>query len=230
VSTAEGAAHSAAEHLAPGTAESFEIHPHGFAGLDRAGGILAVVTVAALAAGTIARTIAPGNVRDWLTTLSVVGGLGALLALYMRHYFHTNKLYVTPTVVGQLSALLSRPKEVPRDKVGRLVNVATSPWWARTVNYYLLVVGNDGRCLMRIQSMYYDNADLVAMATAIGVPFEDRPGIIGPTRLQKEIPGALPLIIRHPFELMLLPIVAAAVLSFIGLCIWAIITTACCNS
>jgi hypothetical protein len=29
---------------------------------------------------------------------------------------------------------------------------------------------------------------------------------------------------------MLLPIVAAAVLSFIGLCIWAIITTACCNS
>jgi len=227
VSSTPGETRSAAPPLGTDRVDSFEIHPHASAGIGRVGGVLGIAAVVLLAGSSLGRSVAPGNVRDLLLTLGLVGGVGALLALYMRHYLHTNRLYVTPTVVGQLTALLSRPREVPRDRVARLLQVTVEPWWARTAYFYLLVVGTDGRCLMRIQSMYYDDADIAAYARAIGVPLDSRPGTVGPGRLQKEIPGALPLIVRHPFELMLLALVAIAAVGCVVIFVLAFIQTCC---
>lgn len=195
-----------------GRLDSFEIHPRMSFGLDRAGGVLGISIAGFIAIIVFGRTVDTSSGRDLLTAVGVVGGLVALLALYGRHYLHTNMLYVTPTAVGHLTALLSRHREVPRDRVARVVHVPVSPWWSRTDLHYVLVVGTDGRCLWRSDCMYYGEDDMRAFATAIGVPYEREPRVFRLSRLQREIPGALPLFARHALALILGVLVVGAAL------------------
>lgn len=79
------------------------------------------------------------------------------------HHVRTNRLYVTPTSVGRLSALLERTREVPRGSVARLVRVMTGSVLLPGVDY-LLFMGEDGRCLMRASPRFYDERDLATLA------------------------------------------------------------------
>ncbi len=172
-----------------GRLDSFEVHPRISVGLDRAGGALGIASAGFFAIILYGRTIDTSSGGDVLTAVGVVGGLVAMFALYARHYMHTNRLYVTPTSVGHLTALLSRPQEVPRDRVGRLVHVPVSPWWSRNDLHYLLVVGTDGHCLWRSDCTCYGEDDMRAFATAIGVPYERELRVFRLSRLPAGDPG-----------------------------------------
>ena len=83
---------------------------------------------------------------------------------------------------------------------------------------YLLAVGHDGRCLLRINWMYYDASDLRALGAAMGVDYQTSDDI-SPKQLRAEIPGAVPFMVLHPVLLGMILTVLILVAIIAGLAI-----------
>ena len=170
-SSGDAPANSNLERGADGT---ITVHPLRGAGrqalfLAVPAGILAVISVVR----ELNRSAQAG-----IVTLVILLALAALVALYLSHYLHSNRIYLTGTVLGHIRDLRGTPQEVPREAVARLVQVSTCYWYGSNQPLlYLLVVGHDGRCLMRINWQYYEPADLRALGDALGVDYETIPDI-----------------------------------------------------
>ncbi len=166
---------------------------------------------AVLAAVLLLRQSAQGAL---ITVAIAVPALGLGVLILMR-YLKTNRIYLSRAALGHTSDLLGRVREVPRESIAAMVQVTTSFWYTSTSPLrYLLVVGHDGRCLMRINWMYYSTGDLRALAAAIGADYQAVPDIT-PKKLSAQIPGALPWIARHPllFATVIVAVIVAAVIA-----------------
>jgi hypothetical protein len=93
-----------------------------------------------------------------------------------------------------------RERTVAKDQIRRLVLVAVDlrPLPLRVPR--LLIIGDDGRCLVPVSGAGVAIPALRAFAAAVGVPVEGRPGPVGAVRLRREYPGSVPWSWAHQAE------------------------------
>jgi hypothetical protein len=83
-----------------------------------------------------------------------------------------DRLYMTPSVVGEVSPLTGRKHEVDRSAIARVVDVVVLPVAPPNFHYILFVDAN-GRCLLRVDTTYYDDEKVDDFVHAVGVPYEN---------------------------------------------------------
>jgi hypothetical protein len=171
--------------------DEFEVRP-------RSGGptTIAVVRAAPLAVVAIAATALQArtvSVTAALITLAVAVPLLAIAILLFRRGLSIDRLYTTPTVVGEVSPLTGRKREVDRAAVARVVTVSVRPI-APPYFDYLLFIDGGGRCLLRVDTGNYDVSRIDEFIRALAVPSEG-PEIMKAKAAYRKWPGSIPWVL-----------------------------------
>jgi hypothetical protein len=149
---------------------------------------LALVAIAATAlqARTVSATAA-------LITVAVAVPLLVVAFMLSKRGVKVDRLYMTPTVVGEVNPLTGRTKEVDRAAIARAVTVSVRPI-APPYFDYLLFIDGGGRCLMRVDISDYDLLKVDEFVRALAVPLEDPP-IMKAKAVYRKWPGSIPWVL-----------------------------------
>jgi hypothetical protein len=171
--------------------DEFEVRPQGGGpttiALVRAAP-LAVVAIAATALQ--ARTVSPMAAA---ITVAVAVPLLVVAFLLFKRGLKIDRLYMTPTVIGEVSPLTGRHREVDRSAVVQVVDVSVEPI-APPFFDYLLFIDGGGRCRMRVDTSNYEHAKVHEFVRALAVPCETPP-LMKAKAVYRKWPGSIPWVL-----------------------------------
>lgn len=175
--------------------------------------ITARVAAAALLVALLGVRVLAGGLVVLAAVAAAAGLLAAALTVIALIRFQAGVARLTAAEVGA-PTWYGRRRRVPRDRIRRVVLVSADLSSLRPLTVpMLLIIGDEGRCLLPVSGAGVAGAALYAFAAATGAQAAVRYDRLGPVTLRREYPGSVSWYWAH--QILTGVLVSAAIVALV---------------